>query len=84
MRFWQVQGYPTIMETQVAHRSFSSFQSWVRCGKAWQLERVLKAPSQPAWFLVGGKAFHAAVEKYLIYTVDGSVLSTIDKGQTNE
>jgi uncharacterized C2H2 Zn-finger protein len=29
-------------ETVVAHRSFSSFTSWIRCGKAWQLERNYK------------------------------------------
>ena len=52
-------------EPQVGHRSFSSFTSWVRCGKSWQLEREIKAPQSPAWYFVGGSAFHEAVEKYL-------------------
>ena len=52
-------------EPQVGHRSFSSFTSWVRCGKSWQLEREIKAPQTPAWYFVGGSAFHEAVEKYL-------------------
>jgi putative RecB family exonuclease len=51
---------------QVAHRSFSSFTSYLRCGKAWQLERELQVPSEPAWWFVGGKAFHSAAEKYLL------------------
>jgi hypothetical protein len=38
----------------------------LRCGKAWQLERQLQAPSEPAWWFVGGSAFHAAAEKYLL------------------
>jgi putative RecB family exonuclease len=53
-------------ETTIAHRSFSSFSSWIRCGKAWQLERELQAPSEPAWWFVGGSAFHSAAEKYLL------------------
>jgi len=53
-------------EIQVAHRSFSSFASWVRCGKAWELERKLQAPSEPAWWFVGGQAFHSAVELFLL------------------
>jgi hypothetical protein len=53
-------------ETTIAHRSFSSLTSWIRCGKAWELERGLQAPSEPAWWFVGGSAFHAAAEKYLL------------------
>jgi len=53
-------------ETLVAHRSFSSLTSWIRCGKAWQLERGLQAPSEPAWWFVGGSAFHTAAERFLL------------------
>lgn len=53
-------------ETTIAHRSFSQFSSWVRCGKAYQLERVRKVPQTPAWFLVAGTAFHSAIEEYLL------------------
>ena len=53
-------------EIQIQHRSFSAFTSWLRCGKAFQLERNLQAPSEPAWYFVGGSAFHAAAEKYLL------------------
>ena len=57
-------------ETTVSHRSYSSFTSWVKCGKAWQLERELKAPTQPAWYFVGGTAFHEAAENWLRSTVE--------------
>jgi len=53
-------------ETLIAHRSFSSLTSWIRCGKAWQLERELQAPSEPAWWFVGGSAFHTAAERFLL------------------
>lgn len=56
----------TNKEIQVAHRSFSSFTSWIRCGKAWELERKLQAPSEPAWWFVGGSAFHSAAELFLL------------------
>lgn len=52
-------------KTKIGHRSFSSMTSWIRCGKAWQLERDFKVPSQPAWWFVGGTSFHTAVERFL-------------------
>ena len=56
-------------EPTINHRSFSSFTSWVKCGKAWELERELQAPSEPAMWFAGGSAFHLAVEKYLLSLV---------------
>jgi putative RecB family exonuclease len=53
-------------ETLVAHRSFSALTSWIRCGKSYELERVHQAPSEPAWWFVGGSAFHTAAEKFLL------------------
>jgi len=50
----------------VGHKSFSQFSTWIRCGKAYQLERILEAPQTPAWWFVGGSAFHSAAEKYLL------------------
>jgi len=55
--------------TTVNHRSFSSFTSWLRCGKAWQLERGLQVQSAPAWWFVGGSSFHTAVERYLLENI---------------
>jgi hypothetical protein len=60
-----------LKETTVGHRSFSSFTSWMKCGKAWQLERELKVPSEPAWWFVGGSSFHLAVETYLKDKLNG-------------
>jgi putative RecB family exonuclease len=57
-------------ETTVQHRSFSSFTSWLHCGKSWQLERELQAPQDPAWWFVGGSAFHSAAEKFLLGEFD--------------
>jgi hypothetical protein len=37
----------------------------MKCGKAWQLERQLQAPQIPAWYFIGGSAFHAAIEQFL-------------------
>lgn len=54
-----------INEPLIAHRSFSSFTSWLRCGKAWQLERMFEAPQTPAWYFIGGSSFHEAIEQYL-------------------
>jgi hypothetical protein len=53
-------------ENTVGHKSFSQFSTWVRCGKAYELERIQQAPTEPAWWFVGGTAFHTAVEKFLL------------------
>jgi hypothetical protein len=47
-----------------AHRSVSQYVTFVRCGEAYRLEKVAKAPqNQAAWF-IQGVAFHEAVEKW--------------------
>ena len=66
-------------ETTVQHRSFSAFTSWLRCGKAFQLERNLQAPTDPAWWFVGGSAFHLATEKFLLKTYEASKVALEDK-----
>ena len=45
------------------HVSYSQISSWVRCGKAYELERVLKVPSFPSWAQVAGSAVHEATER---------------------
>lgn len=47
-----------------AHRSYSSFTSWLSCGKAWQLQRQIRVPETPAWYLCGGNAVHEATEVF--------------------
>ncbi|WP_181799337.1 RecB family exonuclease [Kitasatospora acidiphila] len=52
------------MPEQRKRRSYSQLKSWASCGKAYELERVVKAPSRPAAWFSHGTAFHAAVEAY--------------------
>lgn len=56
-----------------AYRSYSSFTSWLSCGKAWQLSRLAEAKEQPAWWFAGGKAVHTATEAYdkRLYETEG-------------
>ncbi len=44
------------------HTSHSSINSWLRCGKAFELEKIRKYPTAPAWWLLGGSAVHKATE----------------------
>ncbi|MDG9711125.1 RecB family exonuclease [Streptomyces sp. DH10] len=44
------------------HRSVSQYQTFVRCGEAYRLEKVAKAPQTPAAWFHQGTAFHEAVE----------------------
>jgi hypothetical protein len=67
-------------QTTIAHRSFSSLTSWIRCGKAWELERKYEAPSEPAWWFVGGSAFHVAAEKFLKHQFELSTGKVKDEG----
>lgn len=45
------------------HVSFSQLDTYNRCGKRYQLERLLGAPKEPACWLLGGKAFHEFAER---------------------
>ena len=47
-----------------AYVSFSAFTSWLRCGKAYQLGRLLDVNEQPAYYFVGGSAVHSVTEQY--------------------
>jgi len=44
------------------HTSHSSINSYLYCGKAFELEKIKKFPSPPAWWLLGGSAVHTATE----------------------
>jgi hypothetical protein len=43
-------------------RSFSQLKTYSSCGEQYRLERIIQAPQTPAWWFVGGKAFHTATE----------------------
>lgn len=46
------------------HLSYSAIDAWLRCGKAFQLLRVIGVPEQPAYALAGGRAVHSCIEAY--------------------
>jgi hypothetical protein len=45
------------------HYSHSQVSSWLRCGKAYELERIVRVPRAPAVYLVTGNALHSAIER---------------------
>lgn len=47
-----------------AHASFSQLSDWLKCGKYFQLKRLLDLPEKPALWNIGGHAVHAATEAY--------------------
>lgn len=47
-----------------AHVSHSQFSDWLKCGKAYELKRILGIPESPAWWNIGGKGVHSATERY--------------------
>lgn len=44
--------------------SYSAFTSWLRCGKAYQLERILGVETLPTWYFVGGSVVHTVSEAF--------------------
>lgn len=44
------------------HRSHSQIKTYLHCPHQYLLERVVKVPQTPAWFLIGGSAVHVVVE----------------------
>lgn len=46
----------------IEHTSHSSISSYLRCGKAFELEKIKKYPTMPAWWLIAGSAIHTATE----------------------
>lgn len=49
---------------QVGHVSWSQLSSWLKCGKQYELERIIKAPQTPGVWLAGGSAVHEWTEIY--------------------
>lgn len=46
----------------LAHLSYSGLTSYLKCGKAYQLSKILGLPEQPFWASIGGRAVHEATE----------------------
>lgn len=47
----------------IPHVSYSSLNDWLKCGKYYELKKILNLPEAPAWWNVGGTAVHAASEE---------------------
>lgn len=60
------------------HRSVSQITSYAECGYRYKLERVVKVPQTPAWWFVGGSAFHTFVEFYEREALRGAWLNEED------
>lgn len=54
----------TVEPTTGGHVSYSAMNDWLKCGKFYQLKRLLQLPEKPAWWNVGGHAVHTATEMY--------------------
>lgn len=48
----------------VEHVSFSQLNQYMKCGKQYELERIMKAPQVPSTAAVAGKAVHWVTEEY--------------------
>lgn len=44
------------------HLSYSAIDTLSGCGERFRLERVVQVPQEPAWWFIGGTAFHTASE----------------------
>ena len=47
------------------HISYSQYNSYVRCPRAWYLGKVAAAEERQTWFLPIGTAVHQMIEEYL-------------------
>src|SRR5699024_11228456 len=48
----------------VPHRSVSQLTTYTACSEQFRLQRVAKAPQQPAAWFIHGSGFHHAIEEY--------------------
>lgn len=48
--------------TKPMNLSHSQRNGWAGCGERYRLERIVKVPEVPSWFLVGGSAVHETTE----------------------
>ena len=46
-------------------RSWSQLSTYRKCGKAYQLEKILRAPRRGAVWFSAGSAVHGSIEDYL-------------------
>jgi putative RecB family exonuclease len=46
------------------HLSYSTYNTWTRCPKSFQLGKIVEAPAKPAVYFAGGSAVHSATEDH--------------------
>lgn len=44
--------------------SHSQLNGWANCSEQYRLERIVRVPQIPAWYLIGGNAVHEATEHH--------------------
>lgn len=52
-------------DTGVVTRSYSQMNTWLQCGEAFRLEKILRVPRVPGLWFPAGSAVHATIEKWL-------------------
>lgn len=60
------------------HLSYSAITTLTDCGEKFRLERIEQVPQAPAWWFIGGKAYHVATE-YIDYGTEEDPTSAWDK-----
>lgn len=55
---------PTWLGRLPVHASFSQLGSWNRCQQAYCIEKAFHPTETPAWWFIGGTAFHEATEAW--------------------
>ena len=59
------------------HLSNSQLNDYARCGKAFELRRIQKAPATYSWWLLGGIAVHEALQAWNEAWHQGEIISDI-------
>jgi hypothetical protein len=53
------------LDSSGPRRSWSQFNQWRQCGKAWELAKIRRVPKRPGVWNPAGTAVHATIEQYL-------------------
>lgn len=53
------------------HRSFSQWQTFLRCQHQYYLSKIAQVPEHPAVYLAAGSAVHEVIEAYNRARFDG-------------
>lgn len=66
-------GFVVAEFAKLLHVSYSALSDWLRCGKYFQLKRLIGLPERPAVWNKGGHGVHNATEAHdrMIYEIVG-------------